>query len=118
MRHSFKGSFRGIIVIAIIYGCFWAVHNVPQLKNIFQNDGSSVATTFHPDSAKVVASNCDWRTGQGCPQIPPPNSCKQALLEDTHCNPGATNPAVTQNTIDQTICHSGYTATIRPPTSY
>ena|SRR5258706_12151782 len=32
--------------------------------------------------------------------------------------PGATNPDVTQANIHQTICVSGWTATIRPPTSY
>jgi hypothetical protein len=32
--------------------------------------------------------------------------------------PGALNPQVTQATIGQTICRSGWTRTIRPPTSY
>ena len=32
--------------------------------------------------------------------------------------PGAINPDVTQSNIHQTICVSGYTATIRPPSSY
>ena len=32
--------------------------------------------------------------------------------------PGATNPAVSQATIHSTICVSGYTTRIRPPTSY
>jgi hypothetical protein len=32
--------------------------------------------------------------------------------------PGAINPAVTQGTISSTICVSGYTRTIRPPSSY
>jgi hypothetical protein len=32
--------------------------------------------------------------------------------------PGATNPDVTQANIHQTICKSGWTATIRPPVSY
>lgn len=32
--------------------------------------------------------------------------------------PGVTNPAVNQSNIQQTICVSGYTATIRPPANY
>src|SRR5438132_497556 len=32
--------------------------------------------------------------------------------------PGVLNPAVTQATIGSTICTHGWTATIRPPTSY
>ena len=36
---------------------------------------------------------------------------------DAACTPGALNPAVTQATIGQTICVSGYTTNIRPSTS-
>jgi len=39
-------------------------------------------------------------------------------LPDPTCTPGALNPAVTQATISTTICKSGWTATVRPPTSY
>jgi hypothetical protein len=39
-------------------------------------------------------------------------------LPDPNCTPGATNPAVTQATIQQTICTTGYTAKIRPLPSY
>jgi hypothetical protein len=37
---------------------------------------------------------------------------------DKSCTPGALSPSVTQSNIQQTICASGYTATIRPPVSY
>ncbi|MGW2746627.1 hypothetical protein [Streptomyces sp. NPDC001450] len=47
-------------------------------------------------------------------------SCSQAYLPlpDAVCTPGALNPDVTQDTIDSTICVSGWTATVRPSTSY
>ncbi|WP_042364299.1 hypothetical protein [Streptacidiphilus neutrinimicus] len=47
-------------------------------------------------------------------------TCSQAYLPlpDPSCTPGATNPDVTQATIGSTICVSGWTATIRPSTSY
>ncbi len=50
---------------------------------------------------------------------PPPGSCHATghglySSPDRHCTPGALNPAVTQTTIDHTICMSGYTKTIRP----
>jgi hypothetical protein len=50
----------------------------------------------------------------------PAASCSQSYLPlpDPSCTPGTTNPDVTQSTIDSTICVSGWTATIRPPTSY
>ena len=37
---------------------------------------------------------------------------------DWHLTPGALNPQVTQATIGQTICRSGWTRTVRPPVSY
>lgn len=37
------------------------------------------------------------------------------ILQDPHCTPGAIDPAITQDNIKQTICKSGYTATVRPP---
>ncbi len=41
-----------------------------------------------------------------------------AGLPDPICTPGATDPAVTQETIGSTICISGYSKTVRPSTSY
>ena len=40
------------------------------------------------------------------------------VLPDPVCTPGVTDPAVTQQTIAQTICQPGYTSHIRPPTEY
>ncbi|MDQ2837198.1 MAG: putative Ig domain-containing protein [Actinomycetota bacterium] len=47
-------------------------------------------------------------------------SCSQSSLPlpDPACTPGATYSAVSQSTINSTICVSGWTATVRPPTSY
>ena len=39
-------------------------------------------------------------------------------LPDSFRTPGATNPDVTQSNIKKTICKSGWTKTIRPPSSY
>jgi hypothetical protein len=51
---------------------------------------------------------------------PPAGSCHARheglySLPDPRCTPGALNPAVTQATIDATICRRGWTSTIRPP---
>lgn len=39
-------------------------------------------------------------------------------LPDKECTPGDIDPKVTQDNIDQTICVSGYTETVRPSSSY
>jgi hypothetical protein len=41
-----------------------------------------------------------------------------AILADPVRTPGVLNPDVTQANIASTICRSGWTATIRPPTDY
>ena len=47
-------------------------------------------------------------------------TCSQSRLPlpDPSCTPGSYNPDVTQSTIHSTICVTGWTATVRPPTSY
>ena len=41
-----------------------------------------------------------------------------AVLASPIMTPGSLNPDVTQDTIEQTICVHGWTATVRPPTEY
>lgn len=43
---------------------------------------------------------------------------QSVVLPDAAYTPGATNPAVTQTTIAETVCVAGWTATVRPPASY
>jgi hypothetical protein len=48
------------------------------------------------------------------------STCSQSYLPlpDSSCTPGSYNPDVTQSNISSTICVSGWTATVRPSTSY
>ncbi|MFE4758479.1 hypothetical protein ACFRIB_51470 [Streptomyces mirabilis] len=48
------------------------------------------------------------------------SACSQTHLPlpDSSCTPGSYNPNVTQSNIGSTICVSGWTDTVRPPTSY
>ncbi|HYW24146.1 MAG TPA: hypothetical protein VE953_08265 [Terriglobales bacterium] len=39
-------------------------------------------------------------------------------LPDPACEPGATDPSVTQDNVRSTICVTGYTTQVRPPVSY
>jgi len=76
---------------------------------------AAIATSAPP----IRVSHASSTTVQ--PQ-PAPGSCHARGLglftqPDPTCTPGALNPAVTQATIDSTICRSGYTKTIRPKES-
>jgi len=61
-------------------------------------------------------------SGSAVQPQPPAGSCHARgsglfAMPDPRCTPGALNPAVTQRTIDSTICSAGWTATVRPPES-
>jgi hypothetical protein len=42
----------------------------------------------------------------------------QGELPDQDCTPGAVDPAVTQDNLQQTICQAGYTRRVRPSVEY
>jgi hypothetical protein len=52
--------------------------------------------------------------------LPRCSSSPRALVvrADWQLTPGALNPQVTQANIGQTVCHAGWTRTVRPPVSY
>ncbi len=92
---------------------------------------SSQGASSPATSAATAASAAGPVAGPG-PQAtyhvqpqPAPGTCHYVVvsasagdyLPDPHCTPGATNPRVTQADLASTICKSGYTATIRPPTN-
>jgi hypothetical protein len=55
------------------------------------------------------------RFGRHCPGIDLPD--RPPAVAGRSCTPGAYNPDVTQSNINNTICVSGWTATVRPLTS-
>jgi hypothetical protein len=88
--------------------------------------GCAVAgATDHPafvgatPGGRLIASRVSSHRVQ--PQ-PPAGSCHARgrgldSLPDPHCTPGAIDPAVTQRDLGRTICHSGYSESVRPPES-
>jgi hypothetical protein len=76
---------------------------------------SSVVTTAGtsaPPSLPATSSPSTPRPSGGITVNP-----AGAVLPDSARTPGAINPSVTQANIGQTICVSGWTATVRPPAS-
>ncbi len=74
------------------------------------------ATSSSSVSSSTSSSSSSFTTSAAFTM---PSSCHSVNgLPDPACTPGATNPDVTQANIQSTICVSGYTASIRPPTSY
>lgn len=67
--------------------------------------GTTALAVDDPNAPIPAAGACRQRSQDGQP------------LPDPACTPGAINPAVTQANLDDTICKSGWTKTVRPPTS-
>jgi hypothetical protein len=81
----------------------WAVGAASAAAAIPIGPGPQVHYTVQPQPAP---GTCHYRhTAAGQP------------LQDVHCTPGALNPKVKQTTLATTVCKSGYTTSIRPPTS-
>ena len=85
---------------------------------------SPTATANSADSASgPLAIGPGPRSHYTIQDQPAPGSCHYGSqdgqpLPDPHCTPGALSPAVTQASLDATICRKGgYTSGIRPPAS-
>ena len=80
---------------------------VPSAADVDDEAGSSAGASFAPTVMGVLPP-----TGGAVPTERLPGEPDAAMT------PGALNPAVTQATIHSTICVSGWTATIRPSSSF
>lgn len=98
-----------------------------EMARITPSSSPSPATAT---AAGVVASATPTRTPTASASTTPPASptptpavfagiCTSiGGLPDRDCTPGVVDPAVTQDNLKATICHAGYTATVRPPVDY
>jgi len=100
----------GVFFFDRIHGQLGVAPNGAELHPVigFQNGcapGTSTTPTASTTSTPIgtVPTSCSYREG--------------GALPDPACTPGSINADVTQSTIDSTICKSGWTSTIRPPTS-
>lgn len=79
----------------------------------------AVFTLTVPALATAGGAAAPLTVGSAAPAVAATTCSQQFLpLPDPACQPGADNPDVTASTINSTICVSGYSSSIRPPTSY
>ncbi len=101
MRRSWKYIVASFLVPLVL---FLLLSTKPQNPNNLNSPSPTATITPSGGSVAGIESNGPCISINGKP--------------DHICTPGAANPNVTQANIGSTICVSGYTATIRPPTSY
>lgn len=96
-----KNGVRGLVAVAalavVLSGC--------------QSKAQSTAPHVRARSTTAADTAAPAAAGGSCHARPGP-------LPDPVCTPGVTNPNVNQGNINDTVCRSGWTATIRPPASY
>ena len=87
--------------------------------------GSASSSTTVTTSAPTTLAPSPTTTIESSPSTTPSEATGPvvvnsagAVLPNPQRTPGATNPQVTQADIGSTICISGWTSTIRPPSSY
>jgi hypothetical protein len=90
-----------VIIIAIsLVNAYQRLHATKNITNPTASPQVSYNST--PLSPRTKVDGCQFQAG----------------LPDPACTPGAIDPAVTEDTIQTTICQSGYTKTVRPPVTY
>ncbi|SRR6266568_65263 len=103
--HRSSGYFLLFLVIVFIFGAYLVLHKEQLVTNSVSSPTNSQVLSAEDQNAQCHAQSVN-------PSDP------QAVLPDPNCTPGVINPDVTQDNLDSTICHSGFTKTIRPPVSY
>lgn len=93
-----------LIVAALVIVVLLAIHSMLA-------GAKSPGTSLGPSPSVVTSA------GGTVAEDPGAKCHLHGLLPDPVCTPGEINPDVTQANLNQTICVSGFTKTIRPPAS-
>jgi hypothetical protein len=81
-------------------------------------DAAGPGPATPPTSAAATPTITAAASPSPAPTLPSSACVSKDGLPDPNCTPGVIDPSVTQDNIQQTICVSGYTKTVRPPVSY
>jgi hypothetical protein len=113
-----RGVFRVVILLCfavLAFGACGSVGSQEQGQGAIKTEQTNTAKTKKVSTtAKTQATRQpttaseDTTTERAAPATP--------IFPDPSLHPGATNPDVTQESINSTICKSGFTKTIRPAT--
>jgi hypothetical protein len=110
-----------LLVLFLLMGCT-APNDVTVTPIITKTPGIPTVTVALTDTPVVptgTATITDTPTAPTNTSVTPTISASDApYLPNPTWQPGANNPDVTQETIQSTICVSGYSSMIRPPVSY
>lgn len=79
---------------------------------------TEASPSFATPSSPSPAASSTASASQPAPSPAPPSAGREPGTPDPSLTPGALNSAVTPRTLATTICAKGWTAKVRPPSSY
>ncbi len=119
------GGYRVLVLAAAVVVTASATTSCTNLAATTTAPLPSTTTAAPPMTLTAVVGPSSTGAPQsgGAFPMPPSGACHLGSvagqpMPDEHCSPGSTNPAVTQDTMDETICKAGWTATVRPPVAF
>lgn len=124
-----RPAFLAIAIIVVIIGAAtWFLNHKAQFTGESRAPAGVVQSAPDQPAAPAAATGIrqlhtpgafvdDMHLAAGSCHVVVKNASTGLILPDPRCTPGAIDPAVTQENIHSTICVSGYTSTIRPPSS-
>ena len=124
MKKTLGPTTAVLAAVVLLSGCGGATLKSSSTTSLSSPTSSSSSTSSQTTTAVSTPST----TPPTVPVTPSPPATRKtggivlnaagAVLPNHARTPGAVNPSVSQANIGQTICVSGWTATIRPPSSY
>lgn len=119
-------------IMGLLYGCASTISTLPTVPTVPDKSTTYSTHTTIPTSSNspkpildIIVTGHGWSSSPAT-ELGPTFSVGEChvvatasgqVRPDPRCTPGAIDRAVTKENIDQTICKSGYTATVRPPVS-
>jgi Excalibur calcium-binding domain len=125
MKRVIRSVTGALAAIALLSGCGPASTSAGSADS---TPSASIATSSQPAPATTAGALTTSNAIKATPAAPKRVAAKAAtggivinaagaVLPNHARTPGGTNPSVTQATIGRTICVTGWTATVRPPSS-
>ena len=106
-----------LAAVAVLAGCKVVIAAPPPASSGPQAGAAGQpATPGTPASGKLTAISDEGQVTYSI-HLTHCHAGDGGQLPDPHCTPGSVDPAITQADIGSTICRSGYTAKVRPPSS-
>lgn len=111
--------FAVLLFLIFIGGSFYLATYLFQPQKIAVVPTVTITPTISTTTVLGISADASAaKPSSKCHAIQIDSSDPQAFLPDPTCTPGEIDPIVTQDNLFTTICHAGYTQTVRPPVSY